>query len=274
MNLIVDLQYFPSIILYKSIDKFSNIVFEQYEHYQKMSFRNRCQIAGAEGVINLSVPLVNGRDQKTLLRDVKISDRHRWQDQHWKTIQSCYSRSPWFEFYRDGLGALYEKPFVFLKDWNLTCFEWSLEVLKIPLPFALTEAWQKSYDGKDWVDWRGQLLPKNTGKLGAPEGASSNRRPGDRKPHDEPRGGERGGAESSRMGDLTENAGITSLPEEVRGDQGTPKKLLFSGEDFGLEAPVKYSQVFEERTGFLSGLSVLDLLFCEGKRAKLLLTGI
>lgn len=29
----------------------------------------------------------------------------------------------------------------------------------------------------------------------------------------------------------------------------------------------EYHQVFEDRTGFLPGLSILDLLFCEGKRA-------
>lgn len=36
---------------------------------------------------------------------------------------------------------------------------------------------------------------------------------------------------------------------------------------------VSYHQVFEERTGFLPGLSILDLVFCEGKRAAWLLRG-
>jgi WbqC-like protein len=230
MNLIVDLQYFPSIILYKNLYKFSNIVFEQYEHYQKMSFRNRCQIAGAEGVIDLSIPLVKGRDQKSLLRDVKISDRGRWQDQHWKTILSCYSRSPWFEFYRDGLAELYGKPFAFLMDWNLACFEWSLGMLQMPVQFALTESWQKSYDGNEWMDWRGKILPKDTGKLGGPAG----------KP------------------------GHILSPDPV----AAPSSGMVASPD-----SLKYRQVFEERTGFLPGLSILDLLFCEGKRAKSLLIG-
>src|SRR6266851_5872781 len=119
MNLIIDLQYFPSIILYKISNKCSNIIFEQYEFYQKMSFRNRCQIAGSQGPVNLSIPLAQGRDQKTLMKDVKIAAAYRWQDQHWKSILACYSRSPWFDFYRDELGGLYRKPFVFLLDWNL-----------------------------------------------------------------------------------------------------------------------------------------------------------
>src|SRR5882762_9416912 len=198
MNLIVDLQYFPSIILYESLSEFSNIVFEQYEYYQKMSFRNRCVVAGAEGTINLSIPLEKGRDQRNLLKDVKISDRDDWQGQHWKTIVSCYSRSPWFEFYRDELEGLYRKRITFLLDWNLTCFEWSLKILKMPVSVSLTKEYHKNYEEGNWADWRGKILPKNRG----PEGPS---------------------------------------------------------------ARVKYRQVFEERIGFLPNLSILDLLFCEGK---------
>jgi hypothetical protein len=37
-------------------------------------------------------------------------------------------------------------------------------------------------------------------------------------------------------------------------------------ESWGAELP-RYHQVFEERTGFLPGLSILDLLFCEGQLA-------
>lgn len=207
MNLIVDLQYFPSIILYKNLNEFSNIVFEQYEYYEKMSFRNRCQVTGAGGVINLSVPLEKGRDQKTLSKDVRISDRDDWQGQHWKTILSCYSRSPWLEFYRDELEGLYRRRFTFLLDWNLSCFEWSVGILKMPVSFSLTEEYQKDYNEEDWADWRGKILPRN-------------------------------------------RAVNPALDLAAR------------------TAPVKYRQVFEERIGFLPNLSILDLLFCEGKNAR------
>jgi len=197
MNLITDLQYFPNINFYRISFDFSNIVFEQCEFYQKMSFRNRCQIAGGEGVINLNIPLEKGRDQKTRMKDVRIAGAQPWQAQHWKTMLSCYSRSPWFEFYRDQLEGLYKTRFDFLVDWNLACFEWSLKMLKLPVTVSLTETYQKVYPPEDGADWRGRFLPKN-----------------------------RGGTEVRR-----------------------------------------YRQVFEERTGFIPGLSILDLLFCEGKEA-------
>lgn len=219
MNLVTELQYFPSIIFYKNSYRFTHIIIEQCETYQKMSFRNRCQIAGAGGIIDLSVPLVKGRDQKTVIRDVRIAASSPWQARHWKTILSCYSRSPWFEFYREDLEALYRKPFAFLLDWNLYCLEWSFRVLGMTPGIVLTDSYRKSYpaggevemDGsgnrlsgsvqEEWVDMRGLLLPKRR--------------------------------------------------EEWSDGSGAPR----------------YRQVFEERIGFQPGLSILDLLFCEGRNA-------
>ncbi|MFL5744953.1 MAG: WbqC family protein, partial [Niastella sp.] len=40
----------------------------------------------------------------------------------------------------------------------------------------------------------------------------------------------------------------------------------------GFPNPVRYHQVFEERIGFIPNLSILDLLFCEGKNAQRILT--
>lgn len=163
-----------------------------------MSFRNRCRIAGAEGIIDLSIPLVGGRDQKTVMKEVRVSDEKGWRARHWKTIVSCYSRSPWFEHYRDGLEGLYRRPATFLVDWNLACFEWSMKALGMTRMVALTERYQKLVDPEDGVDWRGKIAP---------------------------------------------------------------------GPSAGEPVAPRYQQVFEERIGFIPDLSILDLLFCEGKNA-------
>ncbi|MBC7774591.1 MAG: WbqC family protein, partial [Phycisphaerae bacterium] len=57
--------------------------------------------------------------------------------------------------------------------------------------------------------------------------------------------------------------GTWSKAEDLRGEIGggwNESPTWFS--------PVRYSQVFEERTGFLPNLSVLDLLFCCGKTGR------
>jgi hypothetical protein len=225
MNLIIDIQYFPSIILYKSLYKFSNIVFDQYETYQKMGFRNRCQLVGAEGVIDLSIPLERGRGQKTLVRDVRISDRQPWQAQHWKTIVSCYNRSPWFDHYRDELEGLYRRRFEYLLDWDLAGFDWSVRVLGLVIGVGLTERWERGYSPLKVVDWRGRLRPRNREGVGADW-------------------------------------------EEARGFDRAEAREVDQGEAGWVDRPVRYRQVFEERTGFIPNLSILDLLFCEGRNAK------
>ena len=213
MNLIIDIQYFPPFSYYKISYKSSNIIFEQYETWQKMSFRNRCRIAGAEGVIDLSIPLAGGRDQKTLMKEVRIADGKGWKDRHWKTIVSCYSRSPWFDHYRDELEELYRRPVKFLLDWNLVCFDWTMKALGMARPVELTGEYRKLYAPAEGLDWRGKIGPGG--------------------------GGRTGGAGSGTEGAMTGSAG--ALP--------------------------RYRQVFEERIGFIPDLSILDLLFCEGREA-------
>lgn len=161
MNLISEIQYFPSIIFYKNSFHCSNIVFEQYEHYQKMSFRNRTMIAGANGIIELSVPLAHGRNQRGFTKDVRIDNRQSWQTRHWRSIESSYNHSPWFEYYVDELSNLFGKKFEFLIDWNLSCFEWTTKKLEWPVEISLTESFQKIYEVHKWADQRDNLLPKN-----------------------------------------------------------------------------------------------------------------
>jgi hypothetical protein len=203
MKIIIEYQYYPPSILFKSLVSYTHLIFEQYENFQKMSFRNRLMLAGGNGPILLSIPLKNGRNQKCLTKDVLIDNRTSWQSSHWKTIVSCYNRSPWFEFYRDELHTLYKTPFQFLVEWNSVCFKWALNKLNYKLAVSMTEQWKDEYDLKEWNDWRNKLSPGTI---------------------------------------------LTRFPD-----------------------PPKYAQVFSDRTGFLPHLSILDLLFCEGKNARAIL---
>ena len=92
------IQYFTKFLLYK------NILIEQYDHYGKQSYRNRCEIYGANGPLTLSVPVNKKHNQKILVRDVDIDYSLNWQKVHWKAIESAYNRSPFFLYYKDRLG--------------------------------------------------------------------------------------------------------------------------------------------------------------------------
>jgi hypothetical protein len=92
---------------------------EQQEHFLKQSYRNRYNIATANGIMALSIPVEKSATGKTLIRDTRIAEHGNWQQQHWKAIESAYSSSPFFEFYADDLRPFYVKKCSFLWDFNL-----------------------------------------------------------------------------------------------------------------------------------------------------------
>lgn len=158
--LIIDLQYFPCINWFKNSIQYKYIKIEQCERWQKMSFRNRCIISGANGLIDLTVPIKGGRNSGELIRDVRIDNLQKWQDNHWKNMLSAYNRSPWFEFYKDELEGLFKIKFEFLWDWNITVLEWLIKKLNLDLELGFTEAYQKNYPHLEITDLRNTILPK------------------------------------------------------------------------------------------------------------------
>ena len=159
-KLIIEYQYFGSVNYINTLFKFSNIEFEVCETFQKMSFRNRMVLAGSNGLVNLSVPLEKGRDQKQLLKDVRISYSLPWQQQHWRTIESCYNRSPFYEYYRDELYAFYQRRPVFLLDLNRELMQWLIRMLKPTAVTGETSDFIAVYPG-EVADYRNRWLPRN-----------------------------------------------------------------------------------------------------------------
>lgn len=153
-----EIQYFPPVTFFKTSYPESYILLDQYEIYHKMSFRNRCLIAGANGIISLSVPLLHGRNQQVQMKDVRIAMSERWQARHWKSIQSAYNRSAFFDHYRDGLEKLYGMKTGWLMEWDLECLQWVKEKLSWPGEIRLTG---NPETGAEVEDHRNRVLPKN-----------------------------------------------------------------------------------------------------------------
>jgi hypothetical protein len=130
---IIDLHYFGSISLYKSLINCTNIYFSSSVFFTKSLHINRTQLMGANGPLLLTIPLVGGRDKRQLLKDVQISYTDPWQQIHWRGIRSGYSKAPWFEEYGPELETMYELKEKFLIDWNLSCMQWVIKKLKLKL---------------------------------------------------------------------------------------------------------------------------------------------
>lgn len=158
MKLLIDYQYFGTVNYYKMLFKFKHIEFEEYESYQKGSFRNRTIIPGANGLISLSVPLQNGRDQRSLFKDIKIAYKENWVLQHTRALDACYMRAPFYEFYRDGLFSILNSQEEYLMELDRKLIQWVLKMLKANLAISFTNSYQKEH-GIATKDGRNLLLP-------------------------------------------------------------------------------------------------------------------
>lgn len=203
MAILLELHYLPPVQFFTKFLLHQPVYIEQHENYRKGSYRNRCHLAGANGVLRLSVPLKKGKNQQLMIRDVRLSYDEPWQAQHWQSIQSAYGNAPFFEFYADYIQPFFTKKYEFLFDWNWNLLLQILELLELPQPERSPTFWQQPPEGIE--DGRNMISPKEK-----------------------------------------------SMP------------------DAQFEA-APYMQVFAERHGFLPNLSILDLLFCTGQEARLIL---
>ena len=110
--------YLAPVEYYSKLKAYDKIYIEQHDHYVKQTYRNRCNIAGPEGVLSLSVPIIRPDTPKCAMKDIRISDHGNWRHLHWNAIESAYNNTPFFEYYKDDLRPFYENKYTFLDDFN------------------------------------------------------------------------------------------------------------------------------------------------------------
>ena len=160
-QIVISTAYLPPIEYFAFIAKSEVFFMESAETYQKQSYRSRANILTANGVQSLIIPIVH-ETQRALIRDVRIDYTCRWQLQHWRTIESAYSNSPYFLYYRDFLSPFYEKKYPFLFDFNWDLLQVLLKLFKINTESKFTEDYEHTYPGKS--DLR-TVLQKKKGHL-------------------------------------------------------------------------------------------------------------
>lgn len=109
-----------------------------HEPFVKQSFRSRTRIYGSNGVIAMTIP-VQKNSQKLPIHEVQISNIDAWQRIHWRSIQSAYQSSPFFEFYTDLFYPLYQQKIDSLATFNLAFHKTILQCLQLPLDITTTE---------------------------------------------------------------------------------------------------------------------------------------
>lgn len=140
---IVHPTYFPNIAHFVTIAKNNDLVFEVCDNYTKQTYRNRTCIYGANGKLQLNIPVNHSQKERQLYKDVKVVNDSRWQLQHLKSLESAYRTSPFYEFYEDEIRPLFEKEVQFLMDFNFNCLEVLLDCLQLDVTFSKSEYYSK-----------------------------------------------------------------------------------------------------------------------------------
>lgn len=141
---IFPLFYLPPVSYFKELKRFGNeFLLEKEEHFPKQTFRNRATIYSPNGSLDLIVPVIRGAKVHTKIKDVKISNDFNWQRLHWKSLESCYRNSAYFEYYEDEFARFYHQKFDSLFDYNLELLQWLFKQLKTTASFELTEEYHE-----------------------------------------------------------------------------------------------------------------------------------
>lgn len=201
-NIYLTSAYLAPIEYYAALLKAETVYQENCDYYIKQTYRNRCNIAAANGTMTLSIPIEKNCAEKVLTRDIRISDHNNWQNHHWRSIESAYNSTPFFEYYKDDLMPFYEKKWEFLYDFNWEIQQKILYLLDFLVDIKNTETY--ATDLNNGLDLREEIHPKKTQFLNI-----------------EP-----------------------------------------------------YYQVFDQKLGFISGLSIIDLLFNMGNESLLILDNV
>nr|WP_321243780.1 WbqC family protein [uncultured Psychroserpens sp.] len=142
MNVLIHPTYFPNIAHFVAMLKADDIVFEVCDNYQKQTYRNRASIYGANGKLDLNIPVVYSQKNRQFYKDVKIFNTENWQTQHLKSLESAYRTSPFFEFYIDDLMPLFTMETDTVMDFNFKCIELVFECLQLPFKYTVTQTFE------------------------------------------------------------------------------------------------------------------------------------
>ncbi len=195
---VLETEYFPCISWFAAYRSSESVFLLRNENFVRSSYRNRCDLAGPQGRLRLSVPLQGGRNAQRQTCDVRISYDTRWTLNHLRTIESAYRRTPFYMYYEKDIHDFFSQRHSFLLDLNQSAVMMLLRMLNLP---------DKFQDAED-----------------------------------------------------------TSQPSNYF-------KPLFSPVMEQQSNYSPYLQPFQERQGFLSGLSILDTLFCLGPAGTLAYLG-
>ena len=217
--------YFGPVQWYQKLYRAEHVEIEQWESFQKQTYRNRCLIATTQGVQALTVPIVRG--ESPLIKDIRISDHGNWRHLHWNALQSAYGDSPFFDYFQDDIRPFFEKKWEYLLDFNEAIRVKMCELIDIQPNVSFTE------------DFTVYSLQFTDDLLASPSFSTK---------------------EAAELPSV--NCKPLTVNKSLDFRSAINPKHPVEDPDFTAKP---YYQVYQQKHGFLPNLSILDLLFNMGR---------
>lgn len=156
-NTVLSTAYWPNLHYFYHVLNSENIFIEKHEHYQKQSFRNRTQILTANGILDLTIPVIKKND-KEIIKDIEVSYAEPWQTKHWRAISTAYKNSPYFEFFEDEIKPFYINKPQFLLEYNTDQLTALFKIFRKKQDILFTNIFEKEIFNS--YDLRNSIHPK------------------------------------------------------------------------------------------------------------------
>ncbi len=143
--LLIHPAYFPNIGHFIVMQQAEEIIFEVKDHFEKQTYRNRMYIHGAHGKQMLTVPVKHSKTHTHHpTGSMLISYDAPWQRYHWKSLETAYRTSPFFEFYEDEIKPLFDEKPAKLVDLNIRIIRKLFELLEWDKKITFTREYRKN----------------------------------------------------------------------------------------------------------------------------------
>ena len=156
---ILSTAYLPNILYFTKLLAGEPVLIEAHEHYVKQTYRNRCEIYGANGRQSLSIPTKRVEGCHTPIAAVEVDYATAWQNNRWRSIKSAYGSAAFFDFVADVLEPFYTTRHTSLLDLNMALLRSLCRFMGVSPQIALTEDFVADY-GHSASDCRQSISPK------------------------------------------------------------------------------------------------------------------
>ncbi len=158
VDILLPTSYFPPVSWFAYLLRSKTAYIEQMETFPKQTYRNRCEIMTSSGKLDLVVPVSKPNGNHTKSRDIMIAFREPWNQHHWKSIQTAYRSSPYFDYYADFLQPLFESGETSLIAHNYKILSVINRILHLDVSIEFTSEYIKLPE--ELIDLRKELSPK------------------------------------------------------------------------------------------------------------------